>query len=75
VTPTSAPRAASASATALPIPRDPPVTNAVFPARLKSGAVKRSTSDAKFAVAMYVFPSAHALHSKIETKCLQLLTA
>src|SRR5271157_716625 len=41
---TSAPAWAKASATARPIPRELPVTNAFFPARLKSGTAD-STSD------------------------------
>src|SRR4029078_2591163 len=45
-TATSAPAAASVSAHARPMPRDPPVTNAFFPSRLK---LAKTTSLEKFA--------------------------
>src|SRR3954447_14021966 len=40
---TSAPACARARATALPIPRELPVTNAFFPFRLKSGTAESSS--------------------------------
>src|SRR5271165_144836 len=42
---TSAPAWAKASATARPMPRELPVTNAFFPARLKSGTADSSSDD------------------------------
>ena len=61
VSPTSAPRAASANATALPMPRDPPVTSAVLPARLNSGTVNRCCSTARVASVAMVISSCQSI--------------
>ena len=49
---TSAPADARASATARPMPRDLPVTNAFFPIKLKSGDFSSVVATADMSVAM-----------------------
>src|SRR5437764_6487247 len=52
LTATSAPAEAKASAIARPMPREPPVTNAFLPSRLKLGTSRSSETEEATAVAI-----------------------